>query len=258
MHAPSTTNQPEHLFRYRALGNSLAYALAEVSGDIWFSRPDYLNDPFDGAARARSRVGYTYSDRQISEEVKEVGLFNKRGWMVACWTETWDSPPMWAHYANNYAGVCFAYEKAALDQVVSGINENANTPGARSTVDAHQAKLQAVDYFPEMPTNPLEDEKGVFIKQDSWEYEREWRIAIENTSKLNLAGRTYCFFGALREIIVGYNADDAAVREISRLRDATCPNVAVKRVQLSAERNAHIKIDWYQSDMTPTWRAPRN
>lgn len=278
MERGTNLTQPEYLYRYRPLGHALAHVLAEVSGEIWFSRPENLNDPFDGVAFARSRVGYTYHEPQPSEEAKEVGLYNKRGWMIACWTENWDSPPMWSHYAANYSGVCFSYKKSALENEIRQLNLGEDSPEVpttvsepvveggpsvvisgnnRGSVNAHKAILDRINYLPTMPTARPKGHEGVFLKQEAWGYEREWRIAVENTTRLKFPGRIYKFSGSLNEILVGYNADQAAVEQICRLRDVCCPDVEVKRVQINSERNAHVKSVWRdESDMTPpSWMA---
>lgn len=82
-------------------------------------------------------------------------------------SERMDSPPMWAHYADNNAGfvVAFDTEHAWFRQRKSG----------------KETRLQKVAYFDGKLKEPLENPQAAFIsKTTDWAYEREWRLYINN------------------------------------------------------------------------------
>lgn len=81
---------------------------------------------------------------------------------VACFSETWDSIPMWAYYANAHKGVCFKYDFSMLDN---------KDPTFEHTIKS----IRKVWYSNTRP----EDKHGLysqFIKGLPWAHEQEWRL----------------------------------------------------------------------------------
>lgn len=96
-------------------------------------------------------------------------LLEKLGRDLLCFSlsERMDSPPMWAHYADNNAGfvVAFNTENAWFHQRKNG----------------KKTRLQKVAYFDGKLDEPLENPQAAFIsKTTDWAYEREWRLYIKN------------------------------------------------------------------------------
>lgn len=96
-------------------------------------------------------------------------LLEKLGRDLLCFSlsERMDSPPMWAHYADNNAGfvVAFDTENAWFHQRKSG----------------EKIRLQKVAYFDGKLDEPLENPQAAFIsKTTDWAYEHEWRLYIKN------------------------------------------------------------------------------
>lgn len=96
-------------------------------------------------------------------------LLEKLGRDLLCFSlsERMDSPPMWAHYADNNAGfvVAFDTENAWFHQRKNG----------------EKTRLQKVAYFDGKLDEPLENPQAAFIsKTTDWAYEREWRLYIKN------------------------------------------------------------------------------
>jgi len=96
-------------------------------------------------------------------------LLDKLGRDLLCFSlsERMDSPPMWAHYADNNAGfvVAFDTENAWFHQRKNG----------------EKTRLQKVAYFDGKLDEPFENPQAAFIsKTTDWAYEREWRLYIEN------------------------------------------------------------------------------
>jgi Protein of unknown function (DUF2971) len=90
-----------------------------------------------------------------------------RGLLCFSLSERMDSPPMWAHYADNNAGfvVVFDTEHAWFRQRKSG----------------DKNRLQKVAYFDGKLDEPLDNPEAAFIsKTTDWSYEREWRLYIKD------------------------------------------------------------------------------
>ena len=110
-----TSLKPEVLYRYRSTGSGLAKVLDELNGQLFCAFSDILNDPFDGLAREVEKPG----NEILSDGIKKyvMPIYRKTG--VACFSESWQSAPMWAHYGNNYSGVCLGYSVPSLTRPVS-------------------------------------------------------------------------------------------------------------------------------------------
>jgi len=93
---------------------------------------------------------------------------------VCCFTETWDIPLMWGHYADQHCGMCLEFEA------------DLNNLGGCSLLPV----LYATDHFPVRVFQFLVD-RGAFFqqmlltKQVEWSYEREWRLIRDQSGLLN-------------------------------------------------------------------------
>lgn len=183
---------PEILYRYRPLGNSWANTLTEITGMLWFSKSEGLNDPFDG-------LGYSFEyDRILKDEDRKIPI--KNIWSVACFTTKWDNPTMWAHYANNYTGICLGYDKNEIVKKVDEINEKSNQP----SYSIKGAFLKPMKYEQSIPQTFRSIEEPLTIKTKHWEYEDEWRLGLLKTygnANTKDKGAPSLIKNALREII---------------------------------------------------------
>ncbi|WP_298894360.1 DUF2971 domain-containing protein [uncultured Psychroserpens sp.] len=157
---------PDKLYRYRPLGNSWANTLIEITGMLWFSKAEGLNDPFDG-------LGYALKHND-KYQMKDHILSLDRIWSVICLTTKWDNPTMWAHYANNYSGLCFGYEKKELIKHVNHVNANAHDPAYA----IKGAFLEPMNYETNIPQTFKSLKEPLTIKTEHWTYEDEWRFGL--------------------------------------------------------------------------------
>ena len=102
------------------------------------------------------------------------------------------SPLMWAHYANNYAGVCFEFE---LDINLNNIH-----------------KVSYIDHQFDTLYEPSDDEfykaieKSLVFKSKNWSYEEEYRlITKENKQFLDNIKLTGIIIGHKSVLGEGYN-----------------------------------------------------
>ena len=144
---------------------------------------------------------------------------------ILCVSETWQSSPMWAHYAENGSGVVLCFDSKKLE-------------------DGYSVPLEKVEYVEQYPDLVNANEfinhlvfgtptltsfevgrRWALIKNKRWEYEREWRMMFgheEHQTDL----WTDCQYaqGSLVEVILGYRADPRAVTEVARM----CTGIGVK------------------------------
>jgi len=122
-----------------------------------------MNDPMEGFFRPsrilRGKSDYKKIVRDITKAKSEIG--------IACFSETYENILMWAHYAGNYAGMCFAYSPSDL---LDGLPD-----------DASLVRLAYVDAPPQLLKSHATDAGDAAVrvlsqKQYNWAYEREWRV----------------------------------------------------------------------------------
>jgi len=152
---------PVHLYRYRSLKSGVAREIGSIKqGYLYCSRFREMNDPMEGLFRTSSRLKGRQTNRsEIYAAALDLGL--------ASFTEMNASELMWAHYANNYAGICVGYQ---ANRLMRGLGENVSLirmaygdrPPRVSTRDAREPKKAA--------------KKILAHKKDNWAYEREWRV----------------------------------------------------------------------------------
>ena len=103
---------------------------------------------------------------------------------VACFSETWESIPMWSYYADSHKGVCVKYEFSLLDK-----ND--------ITYKNICASLQKV-WYSQKRFMDAENEFTPFVKSIEWSHEQEWRFFRESEEK-------YLYVPCLTEIYLGVN-----------------------------------------------------
>ena len=145
---------------------------------------DQLNDPLEGTG---IKLSYG-SDKERDDARKE--------WRILAFSETAFSPPLWAHYAKEYKGICLVYW----------------------TDDEKFAELQPVAYVKYKQSKLLDpeiDREEVFFKKNwEWRYEQEWRILRQDSAK------DFFFDYAptdLAAVILGYDLSDYAKKQIYRV-----------------------------------------
>jgi hypothetical protein len=188
--------------------NSLQYVLSEINGNLWCAEPEGLNDPFDGIGVREldnwKIVFDTTDDPMIegNEYIVPIELF----YFVACFSNTWSSAPMWAHYSR-FTGVCLGYDHKKLDEWVKGDSLTLPQRGLGFTT-----RLREVDYNLKVPFVDTDDkivEDDFFRKTEEWEYEGEWRIVAkaDEGAKKN-RGILIPTGDCLAEITLGHQIND--------------------------------------------------
>jgi len=177
------------LFKFTKINKNLLKSL--VNSEIYFSRPDGLNDPFDcrvdilkalenaiskSSSPSRARLekfrGMTGFFEKVQADLKKIGIcsFSLKLMKPA-------SSLMWAHYADNHRGICltyrfpesFFYAKAdhilGIDKIDYGINPLS---------DWFIQEAPKMKSFEEFGITLIQ--KALTVKAKPWEYEKEVRI----------------------------------------------------------------------------------
>ena len=245
---------PNTLYKYTCFKR--AQQILE-SGEIYFANPRKFNDPFDGrfspdlgtcAEREkllnrmererilpnclRSHFGFlwekwnrTKHELICSEKIANASVYSMikkwsdrehRGFF--CLTESCESLPMWAHYADNHAGCCLEFN---LSEYRNG-REEAVFPFSW---------LKRIEYSDTLPMVNADNVPFFYgIKSRQWEYEKEWRACMIDCRKNDkippdswVAKKAFGFGSyrlggtLLRGIILGYKMEECDKQEIIRL-----------------------------------------
>jgi hypothetical protein len=153
---------------------------------IYCSTYKAMNDPMEGfyqpSARLKKEPEWRHSFRQIVFEAKQtVG--------IACFSETYVNEIMWAHYAENYKGICIAYSASKLKD---------NLP-----LSARMVRVAYADAPVRLSKHDKSDwyeaaQKVLSQKKYNWAYEREWRLLGDHPGQIQHEGDviTDVYFGS--------------------------------------------------------------
>jgi len=211
---------PKKLYRYRRTGPSLAYTLKELSGDLWCAYAKTLNDPFDGLAKVESEVqNHVLYNSYDPDGLQRRGDLEK-DWAIASFSETWDSPTMWAHYADNYSGVCFVYNSAILAKSIQSFMEiMLRRVDITAKPDVALLKVEYVEKHHPIYESPFQAAR---TKTKHWSYEREWRIisqGFQGQEEKNKNGAKLIFDFAIESVIYGSKTDASTIKVLKSTID---------------------------------------
>lgn len=202
-----TYARPSRLFRYRRIGKeTIDRELKAIEeGYIFCAGHTTMNDPMEGGHRLSAML----SKRQNSQAVKErVGqVIGSMG--IASFSEIKNHETMWAHYANNFRGICISYKTLSL---ISGL--------------ASDIDIVKMNYSEDPPvllrnSETLEQRAKLSLSYKTlrWSQEREWRIFSRNQGK-----QRYKDTSTVSAIYIGARVEDEDRRAIiQRMREAEIP-----------------------------------
>lgn len=144
-----------------------------------------MNDPMEGFYEPSGRLK---QEPQWRETYRNI-LLAKRSIGIACFSETFDNAVMWAHYADNFRGICIAYSASKLRDLLPD-----------------SARLVRVSYA-DTPIYVSKHDKDDLVtaaqkilsqKRYNWAYEREWRVLGDQPGRLFCDGDTVTdiYFGS--------------------------------------------------------------
>lgn len=103
--------KPSNLYRYRPLRTKAKRELrALIEGFIYCPAYSAINDPMEGLHRLSSRLTENLGSEKSRVRVR--AAMENMG--IASMSEVYDHEPMWAHYADQFAGMCVQYNMSRL------------------------------------------------------------------------------------------------------------------------------------------------
>lgn len=219
--------KPSQLYRYRPLGLKADRELeALLKGYVYCPSFSDMNDPMEGLYRLSTRFQENPRSEKSRERVK--AAFDHMG--IASLSEVYDHEPMWAHYADQFKGMCVQY---STNRLLKGL--------------ASEVAITRMMYSEREPVLLDDASKAIdrarlclSSKTVRWANEREWRIFKEEKGEAQ-----YGDVSAVTKIFLGsrVSAHDQGLV----LATARRLNVPV----------AKMSIDAYSLEFNPLIRSVR-
>ncbi len=154
--------RPQWLYRYRSLEHREREIGAIEEGYLFCATYVQLNDPMEGLFSSshllKESQGYSAIRYAIRENKAQIGMCS--------FSEVNDHELMWAHYADQFRGICIAYSFSKLLKNL-----------------AKDVSFVRMYYNEEVPTVRRTNEEPSLLakmvlsyKNYRWLYEREWRM----------------------------------------------------------------------------------
>jgi hypothetical protein len=120
--------------------------------------------------------------RLVDAEMKRKGVF--------CLSETWRSPLMWSHYADEHRGICLEYDTTQIPHpAIAAVDYR--SPRSVKASDLIQWKIRASSEAELRVHNTY-----FFAKSPEWQYEKEWRDISQSIGVADTRfPRTSVYFG---------------------------------------------------------------
>jgi hypothetical protein len=211
------------LFKFRKIDKHLLKSL--VHGEIYFSRPEGLNDPFDCRVNIPEALENAISkstspSREKLQKLRSTTSFLKKVQAdlekigVCSFSLKLNSPLMWAHYADNHRGICmtyrlpesFFYENA--DHILGIDRVNYGTNPLSDWFIQEAPKMQSFEKFVETLI-----QKALTVKAKPWHYEKEVRI-IRRTDGIEVIDKQF-----LKQVCFGLKTPESDRTLVRKLLD---------------------------------------
>lgn len=161
------------LFRYSSADYYNIRALETQS--LYLSPSGNMNDVFEG-------LSCEINDKVIEgiEEIRDIAFLKS-------FSEEKSSLLMWAHYADNYSGMCVEYDFSKLSEtllfhlypVYYSLKRSTNRHLERAIVEHKDLKRMNEENCYPNDCDFIKDIMSLFLsKSMSWSYEKEWRILV--------------------------------------------------------------------------------
>ncbi len=201
--------KPINLYRYRSVAELDREIRTIERHYLYCSHFEDLNDPLEGHFRTSRQLRESGKHRAVREQI----IGKKNELRICSFSEINNHHVMWAHYADQFRGICVSYR---LSRLLNGL-------GSR-------IEFTRMTYREKLPTvreskRPREEAIRVLSsKHDRWAYENEWRMFSDSveTSYLEVDCVSRVFLGSRME-------HDKKERLTSKLKSL---NISVSEMQL--------------------------
>jgi hypothetical protein len=159
-------------YKYRSLKDLHRVVRAILNNEFYCAEYRKLNDPMEG---------YFYSIPGTNKKLIEQINSSKKEWRVCSFSERRDNVLLWAHYADEFKGICIKVEiEPAGGDIVVQVN---------------------YDNYPLIFSNKLQGWTGAWSsmvfqeKAKPWEYEKELRLLSKNKCPQSIIKVKAVYFG---------------------------------------------------------------
>jgi hypothetical protein len=201
---------------------------------LWCSRFDSLNDPMEGAFGLTATAARAPDGPLVSPEVRSV--MQQMG--VCCFSDTYESDVMWAHYAGEYRGICVEYSAHDLRDGLP---------------DVFAVRVQYDIQVPIISAGETRQQSAIKVlssKKSDWYYEREWRLltrpeAIDIPGALKIQGQN-----PIKGIYFGSRTEGRVVDALSRgLRDVRNGSIKFYRPGPPRLPSKKYQFEWKETSL---------
>lgn len=208
---------PQYLYRYRSLdGERHDREIDSMQQQyLWCGILSAMNDPMEGQFIRSRRAAY---NQIVRDQKSQIG--------ICSFSETPDNVLMWAHYADQFRGICIEYNFELLREDIE----------AGTFVRVQYAdKLTRLSAFRE----PFEAARSLLQRKSGlWVYEREWRLLTEGVGRMS-----YVHLGRVRQPITRIFVGSKAAPGLTQALQRALPDVDVYRMRISGYQIEFPGID---------------
>ena len=166
------TRIPKILYKYKSIDGKKSFSRALDIIDnarIYLSDHDKLNEPLEGAGYNINIIHWGWAGMSVQYFAdEELSLIEemKSQFQILSLSQNPKSPQLWAHYAENYKGICLCFSTAGnfADAKQVSYSEKKPIRNPRGEIQLKNAVCN-----------------GFYQKHSGWSYEEEWRIVREKT-----------------------------------------------------------------------------
>jgi len=192
------------LYKFRAF-NKTSIELF-VNRELWFARPDSLNDPFE--CQYNSDTVSPDLDEFLDlpkdkvTELKKVflELFNSMG--ICSFSKTQKNQLMWAHYADEHKGFCIEFDESELikcDPTIRSVDVNYQS---KIPCKPLMNKLDNTEFKLSCELDSEVTNSIIGTKYTHWKYEKERRLVLAQSGVLPFSDKSVV------SIILGLRMED--------------------------------------------------
>ena len=265
----------QSLFKYVSLDTEKSWNYFEQTFDelkLFGQSPQALNDPFElqpaifndiAPEKVRSLLGVSrlsekfpkdgklssyldrdskfYTERSISYLTK----FRENSRVISL-CERYDSPLLWAHYANSYSGACIHFLGGKMQQRGGSIIGRVVYADQRPMYPLSLALVLSIGNLvsgrPSRAHRAETNKLLYFTKASDWAYEKEYRVVYNTNQVTNFSFNP----DSLVSIILGPKMDQKIKdRVIDKVRTSALTGIPIYQAQVSTS-NFSVQVDWSQ------------
>lgn len=174
-------------------------------------------------------LSYKYVIKAIENKLSEIGVISL--------TQIPNNILMWSHYAEKHYGFCLGFEFKKIpittqEYIIKPVNYMKKFP----SLDLDKIDVTTEYIIGSDPKIKVEIDwdnpnlqKVIFTKSKCWEYEKEWRILLQQ------GGEEVNYIGDLTEVIFGLRCDNKTQSNIIKAVCKYSKDVVFKRVQKQSD-----------------------